>query len=454
MFAPTKVFNFGGRENDYNEKQHDEPPFRDKQAIALALKALADTALKLAEYDKATGNEDERSMLVDLRDALMAAHREAKGTAARRPGAAVSIDIRELPLSEKQIEYVCEANLYVNLAEGAIRSGKTASGLLRWLMYISDPKTPRTGDLVVSAKTYDTAVRNIFNPLRDARLFGPLAKATSYTRGAPTAMVLGQTVEVITFNDERSEQRLRGMTARGGYVDEWSLMPKSFHDQLIGRASVDGAQLFGNTNPDNPGHWLKVEGIDEAKPGGRNAADWYVLKFLLDDNPALSERVKARYRRQYTGMWHRRMINGEWRRRRTACRCWVPRRGRRPLRLGRNQARRQDAAPHRPLGQPRHRPRCRLAVRRTAPGRRRRRQPLPHPRVALGQQEAHAAAVRRRVLQAAAEVAGRAERPPRVGVHRPERHLLQQGDVRHRLHPGRRRQLRRRRRPAAQQPPR
>jgi hypothetical protein len=33
----------------------DEPPFRDKRDIATAIKALANTALKLAECDKATG---------------------------------------------------------------------------------------------------------------------------------------------------------------------------------------------------------------------------------------------------------------------------------------------------------------------------------------------------------------------------------------------------------------
>jgi hypothetical protein len=73
MFAPTKVYNFGGKENDYNEVQHDEPPFRDKH-IATAIKALADTALKLAEYDKATGNEAETSILFNLRAALIEAH--------------------------------------------------------------------------------------------------------------------------------------------------------------------------------------------------------------------------------------------------------------------------------------------------------------------------------------------------------------------------------------------
>lgn len=53
MFARTKVFNFGGKENDYNEREHDEPPFRDKRDIATALQALTNTALKIAEHDRA-----------------------------------------------------------------------------------------------------------------------------------------------------------------------------------------------------------------------------------------------------------------------------------------------------------------------------------------------------------------------------------------------------------------
>lgn len=214
-------------------------------------------------------------------------------------------------MSEKQIDFVLDSDAFVNLAEGAVRSGKTISGLLRWAKYIAKD-APKSGDLVVCAKTYDTAVRNIFNPLRDPAVFGPLAKATSYTRGAPTAMILGTQVEVITFNDERAEGRLRGMTSRGAYVDEWSLMPRTFHEQLLGRHSVDGSQIFGNTNPDNPRHWLKVEGIDRARPGGPLAGDWKVWHFGLDDNPGLSERVKERYRRQYTGLYYRRNILGEW----------------------------------------------------------------------------------------------------------------------------------------------
>ena len=70
MFAPTVVYNSGGKENDYNRSPVDEPPCRDERDIATSIEALAGTALKLAEYDKATGREAEDAMLTDLQEAL------------------------------------------------------------------------------------------------------------------------------------------------------------------------------------------------------------------------------------------------------------------------------------------------------------------------------------------------------------------------------------------------
>ncbi|BCJ64137.1 helix-turn-helix domain-containing protein [Polymorphospora rubra] len=53
MFAKAKVYNFGGKENDYNEREHPEPPFADKRAIASSVQALMATALRIAEHDRA-----------------------------------------------------------------------------------------------------------------------------------------------------------------------------------------------------------------------------------------------------------------------------------------------------------------------------------------------------------------------------------------------------------------
>lgn len=53
MWQPATVFNFGGKDNTYEVAQQDEPPFADKRNIATAVQALMQTALKIAEHDKA-----------------------------------------------------------------------------------------------------------------------------------------------------------------------------------------------------------------------------------------------------------------------------------------------------------------------------------------------------------------------------------------------------------------
>jgi len=211
----------------------------------------------------------------------------------------------ELRLSGKQERSIAHSTARINLWTGSIRSGKTIASLLRWLIYV--PRAPRGGQLVVTGKTYDTVARNVFGPLMDPAITGAAASLIHYTRGASTATILGRQVEVITANDARAEGRLRGMTCAGAYGDEVSLLPEPFFDQLLGRMSVPGAKFFGTSNPDNPTHWLRQRFIlRAAKLAARH---WH---FTLDDNPSLDPEYVERLKRQYTGLWYRRFIAGEW----------------------------------------------------------------------------------------------------------------------------------------------
>lgn len=212
----------------------------------------------------------------------------------------------ELPLSPTQIESLRESSARVNIWSGAIRSGKTIASLLRWLIYVST--APHGGQLVVVGRTRDSAARNVFAPLQDPSLFGPLADQVQYTSGAPTASILGRTVYVLGASDAKAEKVLRGLTCAGAYVDEVTVVDEQFFVQLLGRMSVPGAQLFGTTNPDNPAHWLKRRYLDRLA----ELPDWRGFSFTLDDNPALTDDYKAAIRREYTGLWFRRFILGEW----------------------------------------------------------------------------------------------------------------------------------------------
>jgi len=70
---------------------------------------------------------------------------------------------------------------------------------------------------------------------------------------------------------------------------------------------VPGARFYGTTNPDGPSHWLKKSYIDRAPE--LNLMHW---SFGLDDNLALPAEYKEAIRREYTGLWYRRYVLGEW----------------------------------------------------------------------------------------------------------------------------------------------
>lgn len=215
------------------------------------------------------------------------------------------LDARALPLSPLQIRSVVESDARINIWTGAIRSGKTIASLLRWLMYVAN--APYGGHLVLVGKTSDTIHRNVLGPLQDPALFGPLAAMTTHTRGANVATILGRKVEVIGANNANAVARLRGMTCAGVYCDELTLLPEGFFTELLGRLSVAGAQLFGTTNPDNPGHWLRKKYLLRAEHLGLRT--WH---FTLGDNPALDQAYVAALKREFGGLWYRRFILGEW----------------------------------------------------------------------------------------------------------------------------------------------
>lgn len=215
------------------------------------------------------------------------------------------------PLSRKQLRSVVQSgDRPVNLWTGAIRSGKTVASLLRWLIFVAN--APMGGQLVMIGRTRESLARNVFAVLQDPLIFGELASQTLYTPGAGWGYILGRKVWVFGASDVRAEMTLRGMTVAGAYGDEQTLWSEDLWVTLLGRMSVPGAQFFGTTNPDNPGHWLKSgdRGVDNVASLG-----WRHFHFLLTDNQWLIDnnpKYIARLEREYTGLYYRRFILGEW----------------------------------------------------------------------------------------------------------------------------------------------
>ncbi|MER7726401.1 PBSX family phage terminase large subunit [Streptomyces sp. NPDC096323] len=211
----------------------------------------------------------------------------------------------DLPLSRKQLRSIGRATARINLWHGSVRSGKTIASLLAFVIAVATAGP--SGLIIICGRSLQTIERNVFEPLMDRALFGPLAGHIHHTRGATTAVILGRTVHLVGAADTRAEGRLRGLTAQLAYVDEATLVPEGFWTQLLARLSVPGARLFATTNPDSPRHWLKVGYIDRAAE--LNLRHWH---FRLADNPSLSPDYVASLTAEYVGLWRKRMIDGAW----------------------------------------------------------------------------------------------------------------------------------------------
>ncbi|MER6249834.1 PBSX family phage terminase large subunit [Streptomyces sp. NPDC001584] len=209
------------------------------------------------------------------------------------------------PLSPKQVDSIRGATARINIWHGSVRSGKTIASLVCFLLMIR--RAPASGLIVICGRSLQTIERNCLDVLADPTLFGDVAAEVHHTRGATTAVILGRVVHLVGAADARAEGRLRGMTASLAYCDEVTLLPAAFFRQLLARLSVPGAKLIGTTNPDSPRHWLRTDYLDRA-----GDLDLAAFHFRLADNPSLSEAYVAALAAEFTGLWRRRMILGEW----------------------------------------------------------------------------------------------------------------------------------------------
>lgn len=210
-------------------------------------------------------------------------------------------------LSPKQRTSILEADAPVNIWEGAVRSGKTLASIVAFLDRIARRQPGLPGRIVIIGRTMDTIYRNVMSGVIE--LLGPASDGIRYTRGANTAVIFGREVDVIGASDARSEARIRGMTIAIAYVDELTLLPDlGYWEQLLNRQiTVADAVTFATTNPDNPMHWAKVDVIDRCDELG-----WRTWKFLLDDNPILTDEAKAAAAARNRGLYYARNILGEW----------------------------------------------------------------------------------------------------------------------------------------------
>lgn len=207
-------------------------------------------------------------------------------------------------LTEKQKEFFSDWKhgrlKRINILEGSVRSGKTYSSLIMWALWLAT--RPESGKYLMVGKTLTTLKRNCLEPL--AEMLGK--EHMQFSTPAKRAVIFGRNVDLEGAANAASENKIRGITLGGAYADELTLIPRDFFVMLLSRLSTPGAMLFGTTNPDSPRHWLKADYLDNPQ------LDLYRIRFLLDDNTTLPADYIANLKKEYTGVFYRRFILGDW----------------------------------------------------------------------------------------------------------------------------------------------
>lgn len=193
------------------------------------------------------------------------------------------------------------------IADGAIRSGKTLSMSLSYALWAMSSFNQQ--NFGMAGKTIGSFRRNVLFWLK---LMLRSRKYTVIDHRSDNLLIVSKGNVTNYFyifggKDERSQDLIQGITLAGMFFDEVALMPESFVNQATGRCSVDGSKFWFNCNPDNPRHWFKVNWIDKCEE-----KHTLYLHFTMDDNLSLSEKIKARYRGMYVGVFFKRYIEGLW----------------------------------------------------------------------------------------------------------------------------------------------
>ena len=214
---------------------------------------------------------------------------------------------RKLSPKQRQVMLWWQKNYDAIICDGAVRSGKTfcmGVAFLLWAMTCFHGR-----QFALCGKTIGALRRNLlYDALPEVERVGVRCEERR-SENSFTLRWGGRSNRFLLFGgqDEGSAALIQGVTLAGLLLDEAALMPQSFVEQACARCSVPGSKLWFNCNPEGPEHWFYREWIARAEE--RRAL---YLHFTMEDNPSLTEKIRRRYQRLYTGIFYRRFILGEW----------------------------------------------------------------------------------------------------------------------------------------------
>ncbi|NCD40754.1 MAG: hypothetical protein EOL88_01545 [Bacteroidia bacterium] len=108
--------------------------------------------------------------------------------------------------SDKAMKSIITSTKRINIWEGSVRSGKTIASIVRWLEFVREAPP---GLLLIVGKTERTIKRNLIDTMVQ------MTNDKIIDLRGDVVYIYGRQCYLASAYDERSEQRIRGMTLAG-----------------------------------------------------------------------------------------------------------------------------------------------------------------------------------------------------------------------------------------------
>lgn len=204
-------------------------------------------------------------------------------------------------LSDKQKEFIRNANKRYNIKTGATRSGKTYLDILYTIPSRIRERAGKKGLNVILGVTNSTIERNILQPLRE--LYGD--KLIGSINSQNIAKLFGEEVYCLGAEKVSQVSKIRGASIKYCYCDELAEYNQEVFELLKSRLDKEYSVLDGALNPESPNHWLK-QFLD-------SDADIYCQSYTIFDNPFLPKNFVDNLCKEYEGtVYYNRYILGQW----------------------------------------------------------------------------------------------------------------------------------------------
>lgn len=196
---------------------------------------------------------------------------------------------REILISNKQAQYIREANHRWNIKMGATQSGKTYLDTLYLIPERILERKGKEGLNFIVGVTKETIERNVLSKMRVIWGTDRVSEINSKNR----ANIFGEMVYCIGAKDKGQAAAFRGATAKYLYIDEFPDISEDVFSIFSSRLSMPYSCADMTGNPKDPQHW--------SEEFLKKDIDIYFQRYSLHDNPFLDPNTVRNVERDYRG---------------------------------------------------------------------------------------------------------------------------------------------------------